>query len=185
MMQFPLTVTSKGQSAKRKVHIVDAAGETVLYSTVNVTNAQRKPTQIYADEKRKQLNYVLNPTRDKQSITFNITSPEGGEVGKIYLGGGLTSREFHVIDAAGERIAQIAGEGVGRELAGAALGGLVGAAVSGGGAQYSMELPGGGSITLNRHKARSASIEKSGEISEQHEKLVAICLITWGAFALM
>jgi orotate phosphoribosyltransferase len=184
MMNFPLTVTSKGQSAKRTVHIVDAAGGTVLCSIVNITNAQRKPTQIFADEKRKQLSYVLNPTRDKQSITFNAVSPEGGEVGKVYLGGGFTSLDLHVMDAAGKMIAQISSEGKGREMAGAAIGGLVGAAVAGGGAQYFMELPGGGSITLNRNKARSASIEKSGEVSAEHEKLVAICLIVWGAFAL-
>jgi hypothetical protein len=182
MATYPLSISSKGQN-KRKIEIADASDAVLAYGEVPIARVHRKPTTLYADKKKTQEMAVLTPTLEKKVLTFEVSQPGGATVGSLRLEGGFTSREFELFDASGNSVGRISGEGIGREMAGAALGGLAGAAM--GRASYHVTMQSGASVEISRKGRRKAFVDKNGEIPPDQEQLLLATLVMWAAYGLM
>lgn len=183
MATFPLNVESKGQN-NRKVSIADAAKEMVTYGEVNIARAHKKPTTLYADKKKTQPLAVLTPSSKKTTVTLQIQGPGGEALGSLVIEGGFTTREFEMFDAMGNSVGRISGEGVGREMAGMAIGGLAGRAI-GGRASYTVAMQGGATVEIARSGGRKAEINMlDGMLTADHERILLPSLVMWAAYAL-
>src|SRR5574341_429361 len=121
---------------------------------------------------------------DKKAFRYHVSTPDGAKLGFMSLTATFSTRDFEIFGPSGASVARISGTGVGREMLGSALGGLVGAAVRGKGAEYVIELSEKAAIGLTRLKRREARVDAEGEIPPDQANLIALCLIPWAAFSL-
>jgi uncharacterized protein YxjI len=109
MLNYPLTLSFKIIAFNPQVKVTDASGQTALYVKQKAL-ALKEDVKIFADEGQQRQLYQMKANKILDfSAQYNITRPDGGQVGAVKRQGmrSLWKATFNVLDAGGAEVGLI------------------------------------------------------------------------------
>ncbi len=109
MSQFPLSLSFKIIAFNPQVKVTDAAGSLVMYVKQKAL-ALRESVKVFADEAQTTQLYAIKTNKVIDfSAQYNITTPDGRQIGAIRRQGmrSIWKATYEILDAAGSQIGLI------------------------------------------------------------------------------
>lgn len=181
MLNYPLTMGFKLIAFNPQVKVTDASGQTALYIKQKAL-ALKEDIKIFADEGQQQQLYQIKANKILDfSARYNITTPDGRQVGTIQRQGmkSLWKATYNILDANGADIGLIHEENPMLKVLDALVSDIpfVGMFIN---PAYLVELRGQTVYYFRKQPSlleRQFVIEKRGDISDEEEELVLSCVI--------
>jgi uncharacterized protein YxjI len=181
MLNYPLTMSFKLIAFNPQVKVTDASGQTVLYVKQKAL-ALKEDIKIFADEGQQQQLYQIKANKILDfSARYNITTPDGRQVGTIQRQGmkSLWKATYNILDANGNEIGLIHEENPMMKVLDALVSDIpfVGMFIN---PAYLVELRGQTAYHFKKQPSfleRQFTVEKRGDISDEEEELVLSCVI--------